>query len=396
MTRRADLLPDDDRAERELLLDLLAGATPALTFGRGVDEKRFLAITPKWLYPLVYVRVRDLSGAPAALIEQLAVHYRGNVMLSMKRRAILRDVMARLDTENIPHLVLKGPVLAYGVYGDPATRTMADLDLLVRPSDLDRALAALQRDGYVIPSRYHGLALEPGDAAPLEPRGGGPLIELHSMLDSTGDDVEATEAAWSRSRRVALGDGLTVATLAPGDFFLQVAAHLSKHHRFVRSLRGLVDVALLMREDLPWREIAEEGQRLSIARWVALTAGLAHHLLNATLPAEIALDETIDEALPLAALQLWPSERDRVPHPIIVAFDGRAGTPMTPHLHRDKVIMPRGAARLRVRASRVVLLAGRLAGAVARGALRPSNVATALALFRKRERLIALMENGDT
>lgn len=51
----------------------------------------------------------------------------------------------------IDHLVIKGPAVAHLDEGDPSLRSFADLDLLVRAHDLDRAVAALEASGATRP-----------------------------------------------------------------------------------------------------------------------------------------------------------------------------------------------------------------------------------------------------
>lgn len=51
----------------------------------------------------------------------------------------------------VDHLVLKGPAIAHLDEGDPSLRSFADLDLLVREAHLEKAVAALERDGSTRP-----------------------------------------------------------------------------------------------------------------------------------------------------------------------------------------------------------------------------------------------------
>src|SRR5262249_37615216 len=58
-------------------------------------------------------------------------------------RQLLKAVEA-LKAQKIPVLAFKGPLLAQQVYGAPGEREFLDLDLLVHPSDVDRAVEALK------------------------------------------------------------------------------------------------------------------------------------------------------------------------------------------------------------------------------------------------------------
>src|SRR5881394_2041222 len=167
---RVDLLPAAHRAERMFLLDVLAGRDLNGDFAGGLDAQAFLAVTPQALYPFVHWRLAPVAErlkAPRALLDPLASHYRTNALLQLRRNADLRRIGDVLGAAAIPHLVLKGPVLAATVYPHPATRTMIDIDLLVHDSDVERAIAALEAIGYRVPPQFAGVTMEAGDAPPL-------------------------------------------------------------------------------------------------------------------------------------------------------------------------------------------------------------------------------------
>jgi hypothetical protein len=54
-----------------------------------------------------------------------------------------------LEAKNITYAVLKGPVLAHTIYGSPDKRTYADLDILVKKSELDIVTDIIQGHGYI-------------------------------------------------------------------------------------------------------------------------------------------------------------------------------------------------------------------------------------------------------
>jgi len=58
-------------------------------------------------------------------------------------RGALREALRRLERAGVPAVVVKGAVLAYLLYDDPIDRPILDVDLRVRPGDLDAAVKAL-------------------------------------------------------------------------------------------------------------------------------------------------------------------------------------------------------------------------------------------------------------
>lgn len=384
---RVDLVPAQNRAERLALLDILGGRRADFD----VDQESFLAVTPRVLYPFVHARLK--SSIPV-----LASHYRQNAMLHLRRLADLRRVGEGLHSQGIDHLVLKGPVLAATVYDDPATRTMLDVDLLVR--DLERAMSALSLLGYVIPERFAGIVMNAGDAPPLwneDP--GSAIVELHSLLDSAPDNDAALEAAWSSARSVDLGHGLIASTLGRGEFLAHVILHVSRHHRFEGELRSLLDVALLLKSsetaDLDWDALAAEWERRGIAAWIGLTVSLANCLLDSPVPDPLRRFAPSPEALTLAAEQLWIQKETRVSGRVINLFTGERPAPVHAYAAPRPVPVPSGAAGAWLRARRPWQSVVSVVASLRKGSLRPRNVARDVALLRNRERLFAIVESGE-
>ncbi len=99
----------------------------------------------------------------------------------------LQRATAALDRAGVASLVVKGPVLAAGWYGDPAARTYHDLDVLVDPAALSAAIDALVGAGFAEQNRnwtgYRALGM--GEV----PLGDGAVsIDLHWHLVTFATD----------------------------------------------------------------------------------------------------------------------------------------------------------------------------------------------------------------
>lgn len=393
---RSELIPDTHRSERTFLLDLLGTGPVGVAAANAIDARAFLAITPKTLHPWVYRRLQDVRDDLQSL---LAGAYRENALRHLRRMADLKRIDAALHSADVPYLLLKGPVLAATVYDDPATRTMTDLDFLVREPHFPRALSTLAGLGYIVPEEFSGVTMQAGDAPPLfNGQPGSPVIELHAMLDSAPDDPNIVETAWSAARMVELGHGLRVPALAPGEFFAHVVTHVSRHHRFEGELRSLLDVALLLHSthaELDWASLKAEWTRRRIVPWIELTLSLAHILLGAPLPKAFAGAAPSPEALRLAAEQLWVDKDKRVSGKIAQLFTRSTPAPVHTHAAGATVPMPAGRAGLRLRARRRWQMVRRNVSQMLDGTLRPRTVAREVALFRNRERLFTLLESSS-
>jgi Uncharacterised nucleotidyltransferase len=139
--------------------------------------------------------------------------------------AIAAEAFAAAGT---PWLTFKGPVLAEHVYRRADLRSYGDLDILVSPQQLQRAVAALEASGGQLLDRNWHLVLEHmrGQLHVLMPSG--TTVDLHwNLLNDTQSrrtfpvDVDDLLA---RRRTVEIG-GHAVPTLASEDTLVHLALH---------------------------------------------------------------------------------------------------------------------------------------------------------------------------
>src|SRR5262249_11472497 len=102
---------------------------------------------------------------------------------SARTRHALDAVLDAAAAEGVPALPLKGPLLAFTVYPDPALRPMGDVDVAVPPGAAHAVAARLRNAGYAI----HGEGrrrFDPHANHVIELVGppGAPLVDLHVRL----------------------------------------------------------------------------------------------------------------------------------------------------------------------------------------------------------------------
>jgi hypothetical protein len=73
---------------------------------------------------------------------------RAQAMWELRHREIIARLIAALDKEAIPSLVLKGTAIAYDLYDNPSARSRGDTDLLVAVGRVARAEAVLANLGF--------------------------------------------------------------------------------------------------------------------------------------------------------------------------------------------------------------------------------------------------------
>lgn len=160
------------------------------------------------------------------------------------------DALRLLDGKRIAAIPLKGTRFSEKYYGHFAGRLSGDLDLLIRPQDLDRAIETLMENGYRFKKIIHNHAV-------LEGAGGRPLVELHWTLDKTGwSDVQA-EPFWQQASPIAPYRHML--ELSATDDFYFMCLHAVRHR--VDSLRYILDIAQMLHHAGPQIDYAALAAR---------------------------------------------------------------------------------------------------------------------------------------
>ena len=94
-----------------------------------------------------HVALRENSLVPATILDRLAALHGRSFGRHLLMTAVLERVSRTLDEAGVPHVAIKGPVLAELVYPRPDLREYGDLDLLVPPSAFAAALETLEAGG---------------------------------------------------------------------------------------------------------------------------------------------------------------------------------------------------------------------------------------------------------
>ena len=132
-----------------VLRDVLRGEA---TDWSGADAGRFIALcSDLGVGPLVEKRLRDagaLERWPFAVRSALHRSVLEAAALVQLRERELAHVAGSLAAADVAAIVIKGAAVARTHYADPRLRPAGDVDLLVRPDDVDRCRDALTRIGY--------------------------------------------------------------------------------------------------------------------------------------------------------------------------------------------------------------------------------------------------------
>ena len=226
----------------------------------------------------------------------------------------LADLVGALDGAGIPALVFKGPVLAAQIYEDRGLRFFWDLDLLVRPEDIERVCEVVIARGY---RRYNELDSLEGRifcgyhfAYTLIHHERDLEVDVHWRLMPAGF---GPRLAWSdlsaRAIRAHLGE-VDVWTFSLEDALLALAAHGAKEEW--RRLQMVCDVAGYLRSApaLDWSTCLDRAAGLGCRRMLLLAVHLAHARLGAALPPAVQEAIDADRVIPELVGLVWPRLQD--------------------------------------------------------------------------------------
>jgi hypothetical protein len=252
--------------------------------------------------PLVYrYLTSELADVlPAAAATSLRRVFHGNSLRNLHLARELVRLTALLEQGGVEALALKGPALALTAYGAITMRQFIDLDLLVRKSEVGRAVEILRNEGYAPRGGYGVADLGRPGAYEIAMAQTGRLIEIdlhwrlippYFPLTLDGEDL------WRRAVRVEI-EGGAVRTLAPADHLLYLCAHGAKHGW--QALGGICDLAEQTRASshtspqtssqtpsIDWDELSARAEQAGARRAFGLGMLLAHDLLGAAVPADV-------------------------------------------------------------------------------------------------------------
>lgn len=263
-----------------------------------------LAVEHK-LSPLVYHSLSEADGGqvPERVLEQLRHFFRAHFRRSFYLRSELPGLLNLLASHGIDALTFKGPVLATTGYPNEKVRPYLDLDILVRPEDVDETVSILESAGFEecnsLPASYES---SEGVFLPL-------LHHVHGNAEGYVRDVGTPkelhvdvhwglvshyysfpldpEELWERRQSVTLENGATVSTFSPEDTLLVLCMHGSKHN--LDRLSYVFDVAAFAgaNPDLNWDWFLQKAKSLGSERSALLNLYLARELFHAPLPARV-------------------------------------------------------------------------------------------------------------
>ncbi len=229
-----------------------------------------------------------IAGAdlPAEVKTKWKKRYLFNFFLYARRLALLKQIDAEFQKENIPYLVFKGTEVA-GFYPVPAQRTMGDSDLLVHEEDKQRAGETLARMGFEVEA-----------GGPIEWRASKDEMEIelhHRLLYNKSVELKPLQdwgdTAWDH---VVVQKDKARRRLELTYHLVYVLLHLRKHflHTGV-GFRQFMDVAVLASQpEIDWQQARLWLKELNLEKFSQVCFAFCKRWFSVEIPtAETELQE---------------------------------------------------------------------------------------------------------
>lgn len=255
----------------------------------GLDWQKLIELALRHrVIPLFHGQIAGL--VPDEVGARIKDLHLSNAARNITRAEEVRRLDGRFRDAGVPLLFLRGPVLAASVYGDLSLRQFSDLDLLVRPRDVQAATRILLSEGYqpqfqlddlqertLTRFRTERCFIRAGDRS---------VVDLHWQLLPRFFSFEEDDLLWSRSV-----DSANVRTLGREDLFLFLCVHGAKHGWDQLAL--VCDLAEMIRagRGMDWAGALARAEARGKTRMVALGLELVRQVLGVTSSVAVRVDQ---------------------------------------------------------------------------------------------------------
>ena len=256
--------------------------------GAGIDWMEYIRLVDRHRTPALswaaLCRVPVLE-IPAAEKKELQKRSDACRMQAVRNSLKLVGVLKGFHSAGIPVMTMKGPILSLELYGDVGLRHSHDLDLMVKPQDLARAQACLEKMGWrqdaawfpLSPWQWENLLRHEWHLSFVHPHGDC-LLELHWR--SLWELRDQTDDRWAGSIP-GVWQGCLYKAMNPIDQVLYLCSHGGVHGWF--RAKWLGDLARIHADGrMDWQAALDQASRtgqesalLACLRLLQVVYGLA-------------------------------------------------------------------------------------------------------------------------
>jgi hypothetical protein len=270
----ADVDPDEDRLEtlrRHVNHDFDANRLIELAIKEGVGGLLYRNLE----------KAGALDTVSPEVAQRLQAIYYQTVQLNLRLIHDLKQVLHKLNQENVPVVLMQGIALLQQVYPDVGLRPMKDIDLWVLPEDFDRLTGALADLGFQKEEFYANTYKRRETFIDISTHLlWADRIKARSLL------LNKDQESVFRDARVIEFEGEKAQCLNPYDQVLYLGLHTIKH--FAERLIWLVDIEGLIKDWKrdKWQALKLRAYELGLAKVMTCILFLLKDLLDYRVPTD--------------------------------------------------------------------------------------------------------------
>lgn len=268
--------------------------------------------------PLFYNNIKQYKYAvPVEVLNKFQDFYHKNTYRNVFVSSKLAEALDAFQSKGIAAISFKGPSLATSAYGNIASRTFGDADILIDPKSITQATYILNNLGYPLPKQITKVAQTPYGKSSifLESQNQQKSLEI---IDEK--QIFAIELHWSLFHKYFSLDipfwdlwenrsefslsGKHYAQFSGEDLLVYLCIHGSKH--YWSRLQWICDINELIKSNpnLDWQKVQERASKWGCRRMLYLGLILSQSLLDTDLPEEIEQTIKKDRSVHLLAKQV--------------------------------------------------------------------------------------------
>ena len=291
--------------------DTCARPSPGLPARSHTDSEA----SPALLEPLVdnhtaTPATRGSSEVDVSAIPSVPLSFR-----NMRMMHLLERIAAEFNKADVPLMALKGGALYLTLYEQPDERPMADLDLMVRPEDIDKALPLLEGVGGIrgeplvredfFPRFHYELEYTVGTVYPVK-------IDVHvrPFRPLRYSQSVPSNALWDEAEPVSIGRSTILVPSVEG-MLIHLAAHAAIHGctrgKWLEDITRWID---RYEARIDWGGVLAKAQSWNLALPVREGLSRVQHEYGTVCPPEVSVRLSRLRVGWRDRLALWQAPRD--------------------------------------------------------------------------------------
>ncbi|WP_297525839.1 nucleotidyltransferase family protein [Sulfurovum sp.] len=257
--------PDDTLLLKAILLPQKEAIEAWETWLRIVNVDTLEAGTQR-LFPLLYVKLKEYN-IDHPLMNKFKGIYRQTWYKNQMIFHNATPILKQFHEAEIDCLLLKGVALTILYYKDMGIRHMSDLDILVSPNNVRRAIQILQDLGYqpkeefIFPFKESYLYLQ--HSIDFVHKDNKQEVDLHWHIFFKNCGLHDDDSLWQNKQPVQL-NGFPLYTLDATDHLMHVCIHGLRFNE-LSPIRWIVDAKIIIdQNEIAWERLIEEIKKRKV------------------------------------------------------------------------------------------------------------------------------------